>query len=176
MSEFVVCSHFDPGREAHYAVQLTGDLQAHGHEWDITQVRTPTNKAWEIMRAMDRHPGSTIVYLDVDARVVATLDELPTLVRGDIGLVFRMFRNRRAPRLTPPRFAARTGLVVAQQTPGARRFLATWDRLLRLRFGIDWNPAGIAMWQATDVSFSMLPVRFAATRADSLLFANVTFY
>jgi len=174
VSEFVACSYYD-AKETHLAVRLSQDLQNHHHEWNIIRVQTATTKPFEILLALDRNPRQMIIYMDIDARIQATLDELPVLVRADIGLVFHTVFNRRAPRPTPPRFVARTGTIVARQTPGARRFLATWDRLLRLRFGIDWNPAGIAMWQATDVSFTMLPVRFAATRADGLLFANVWF-
>jgi len=178
VSDIIVCAVYEP-RETHLAVRLSRDLENHRHEMSIIQVPTmeTTTKPGQILDALHRHPDQMVVMLDIDARVVATLNELPLLVRGDIGMVMRAHFQRRGWRPLPPRFAVRTGLIAARQTPGARRFLATWDRLIRLRFGeIDRSPASLAVWESEDVSFSPLPARFAATRLDGLLFATVEFY
>jgi len=170
-----VCATYT-AQETHHAVRLSEDIHRYGHEMDLVRVQRPTTKPWEILLAMDRNPGQMICMLDIDARIEATLDELSLLVTGDIAMYFKVIFNHRGRRPVAPVFSPRTSCVVAQDTPGARRFLGVWDRYERLRYGqIVWSPASLAMSQSVGVTFSMLPVRFAANRSDGLLFANVRY-
>jgi hypothetical protein len=96
-------------------------------------------KAQQVQLAMERQPDQVLVFLDVDCRVLAPLDELAD-IGGDVAFYVRS-KFRRSGGM---RFDVRSGTLVLQPTLAAARFVDEWVKLSDLGEGQTWVPAGAA--------------------------------
>ena len=78
-------------------------------------------KPSQVLAAMDRHPGKTIVFMDVDFTATGDLSWL-TKAPGDIGL--KMGAKRR--RSGSTRLTVGSQVIVIKPTQAARDFVAQW--------------------------------------------------
>jgi hypothetical protein len=73
---------------------------------------------------MDRHPGKTLLLMDVDYTAVADISWIAE-APGDVAL--QLVARRRSNGST--RLIASAQVIVVRPTPGARRFVEAWLRL-----------------------------------------------
>lgn len=128
---YIVCGWYTPDY-ADYARGLIDSLDVLCEPHDIVAV-DPGEGGWEaqtmrkprqIMQAMRRHPDKTIIFLDVDCRVVESVSPL-SKVSGDIAVhLMAGARSRGYGRLF-----GRTTTLVLNPTGATRAFVATWCAL-----------------------------------------------
>ena len=95
--------------------------------WEVnTRLKAP-----QVLAAMDRHPGKTVIFIDVDCEVRGDLSELARTTKGDIGIHFHIKLRSKGARLRP-----RCGTLVVRPTPAARRFVEAWiEHCIKARIG-----------------------------------------
>jgi hypothetical protein len=110
-------------------------------------------KAQQVQLAMERHPDQVLVFLDVDCRVLALLDELVN-IGGDVAFYVRSkFRCSGG-----MRFGVRSGTRVLQPTLAAARFVDEWVKLSeQAPWGeVDQTALGVAIGRSPGVPFEPL--------------------
>jgi hypothetical protein len=120
-------------------------------------------KPTQVLFALQRHAGKTVIFIDVDARVLAPLNELAE-IRGDVGFHIRT-RYRRHGGM---RFRVRSGTLVFQPTDAAMGFATHWAETAREApwGGVDQEALTVALGRMPGVSFTVLDNRFCAVEAD----------
>lgn len=126
---WIVCGWYTPDYE-HWFRKLELSLIEHGAPYDFQAVpkiaggweRNTCRKAGFVLDALDRHPGKTVIFLDVDCVVTGSLGPLADLP-CDIALNFAVLRKKRRINLVPL-----TGHIVINQTPKARALMEAWAR------------------------------------------------
>jgi hypothetical protein len=128
MSNYIVCGWYTPDY-AHWLPALYTSLECVRAPHDFVEVpkdarsweRNTLRKAHEVKLAMERHPGKTIIFLDVDCRVVSQLGFLED-IPGDVGLNMkcRMRAN------SFPKVWWRSNIMVVKPTYFARQFINNW--------------------------------------------------
>ncbi len=133
--EFVVCGWFtDDAIYRPLAEQLAASLEVFGTPYYFAATQKSSGgweantmaKAAQVVAALDRHPGKTIVFTDVDMTArgdVSPIAQTP----GDICLKVGARRRRNG----SSRLTVSSQIIVAKQTPAARTFIETWARLGR---------------------------------------------
>ena len=154
------------------AEQLAVSLDNVGAPYDL--VATPTlSGGWEantmakpaqVLAAMDRHPGKTIIFLDVDCRVVGDLAPLVNSVTSDIAIRFRAKARANRMWMTP-----RSSTMVFRPTAAARRFVDAWhDAGKEADLGtIDQTTFVTTLCRSPGVSFSPLGPEWGAMADDN---------
>jgi len=120
-------------------------------------------KAKQVLAAMDRHPDKTVVFLDVDCRVVRDLTPLISEISSDIAIRFRSKARRNRTWMTP-----RSSAIVIAPTDAARRFVTKWhDASQDAGYGtIDQSTFVTTLCNSPNVSFSPLDARWGAMNAE----------
>ena len=133
MNEFVVCGWYTPDYKV-WADRLLSNLTALGLPHDFVVVPKPIAE-WEsitllkpqqVLAAMDRNPGKTIIFLDVDCEVLSAsaMVSLSEII-GDVGFYLRTkFRRSGALKWSP-----RSGTMVFKPSLNARKFVEMWRDL-----------------------------------------------
>lgn len=171
MNEYVVCGWYTPDY-AHWADRLKGSLERFSQPYDLVQVEKPARECWEqttlrkareVLLAMQRNPGKTIVMLDVDCVVAGDLRPLSNL-RGDLAFYFHPRRRRSGHAKT----SVRSGTLVVKPTAEATRFVERWASLSeRSRFGdVDQDTLLLAL-ETAGVLFEQLDVKWCCTKSDN---------
>lgn len=156
---------------------LIANLDGHGLEHDFVRVERPDGgwerrtmiKADQVLRAMDRHPGQTLVLLDVDCTVTDKAQALALAdLRGDVAFYLCTKFGRRG----KVRFSCRTGTMVFKPTPAARRFVETWRKWSEIAppYAVDQDSLIVSLGKTPGCVFEPLDVRYCATRNDRLVY------
>jgi len=128
--DYIVCGWYTPDYK-HWFDKLELSLIEHNAPYDFLAVpkieggweRNTCRKAGFALQFMDRHPGKTIILLDVDCVVTGNLSKLTDLP-CDIALDFHIQRKRRRINLVPA-----TGHVILQPTRKTRELMEAWARI-----------------------------------------------
>ncbi|PPD07169.1 MAG: hypothetical protein CTY28_10325 [Hyphomicrobium sp.] len=167
---YIVCGWYTSDYR-HWLDTLIPSLEAHGAPHDFVEVakaaggweRNTMRKPAQIAAAFDRHPETTVIFIDVDCTVLSPLDELAG-ISGDIGVYIRTrFRSNGEPKLGP-----RSGTMVFQPTIGARRFVEAWIAEGRnaANYGVDQDSLAVALGRVPGLSVTTLGVEWCAVPAD----------
>lgn len=162
----IVCGWYTPDYEG-WAGGLKSNLRMLGESFDIVEApklpggweRNAIRKPAQVMDAMERNPGATIVFLDVDCEVNDRLDRLAS-IRGDFAAHMR-FRRR---------FKVRSGTMVFSPTPRARALVETWcDLSSRAPLGtMDQETLAQALFCIPGLAVENLPVTYCAVPSDGV--------
>jgi len=127
---YIACGYYTPGYRPWWG-SLRESLDKHSQPHDYVEIAaanrweaTTLAKPGQILAAMDRHPGKTIIWTDVDCTVHGDLSPLVS-IPGDIGL--RYYVKRRRGRAAYIRAAA--GTIVVKPSVRARGFIYRWHSL-----------------------------------------------
>jgi hypothetical protein len=171
--ELIVAGWFTPDYRP-WAAKLVASCEAVGVPHDVVEVhklagsweRNTCRKPAQILAALDRHPGRTIVFVDADAVVLGDLAPLAR-IRGDIGI--RMTAKHKAGRGV--RVKVLSGTIVVQPTPAARAFIEAWKRQCEAAAvgDNDQMAFGMALGAVTGIAIEPLAVRYCAVAGDRLL-------
>jgi len=173
MTDYAICGWYTPDY-AHWKDRLVANLEGLGLEGDFVEVERPAAgwekitmlKAAQVLAAMDRHPGKTVIFLDVDCLVV-NKDKLLELanIEGDVGFYLRTKFRRNG----GIRWATRSGTLVIRPTQAARQFIEAWRRLSDAApgYSVDQDSLAVAMGKSP-VSMTFLDVRYCAVPSDNL--------
>lgn len=160
---FVVCGWYMPDY-AHRARDLTASLDAVGSPHDFVEAerveggwaKNVSVKPLHILAAMERHPGKTVVFSDVDCVARHSMQPFADL-NCDIAVHMRskMLRNGW------PRWMTRTTVVVVAPTPAARQCIEAWEKLASVGFN-DQRTFPVAIARTSGVSVVNLPLSYCA--------------
>jgi hypothetical protein len=133
---YVVAGWFTPDYR-HYLAGLIADLTLGGHPYFFEALeKNPSGwaantrmKAAAILRAMDRHPGVKLIWLDVDCRVIGDISPL-LAIESDFAAHFKS----RQMKLANYRYAGEyravvhpwSGTMVVSPTSRARKLIEAW--------------------------------------------------
>jgi len=171
MSRVIVCGWHTPDY-AHWLQPLAADLDGLGIDRDFVAVPKPEGWSWERVTrlkaeqarlAMLRQPDRTVVFVDVDCRVLRPLDGLAD-IRGDVA-VHMTARFRRHGGF---KFRVRSGTIVLQPTASARLFVQTWAHCCQSApwAEVDQGALAVAMGHTSGVAFENLDIRYCAIPSD----------
>ena len=169
---YVVCGWYTPDY-AGWARRLEKNLNEIGHTHDFVEV-AKAHGGWEantmmkplqIAAAMDRHPGETIVFLDVDCEVLKPLHDLAA-IKGDVGVHMRA----KAVKGGIARLSARSGTMVFKPTPAAYALVNKWASLCRAapKGSVDQRTLPMAIAMTFGLSLDNLDVKFCAVANDKV--------
>lgn len=168
MGDWIACGWYTPDYR-HWFEKLERSLVEHGAPYDFRAVpkieggweRNTCRKAGFVLDAMARHPGRTVIFLDVDCVVIGDLGALAALP-CDIALNFAVLRKKRRINLVPL-----TGHMVIKPTPKARDLMEAWARMSDgSEFGLqDQETLTLAIGEVGGVD----GVRIARTEATGLV-------
>lgn len=169
----IICGWYTPDY-AHWARKLQSNLNSLGVSHDLVEV-AKRKGGWEantlakpihIRDAMERHPGKTIIFLDVDCEVIGTQDDLAQIanISGDVGL----YARTRIRRNGTPLFAPRSGTLVLRPTERTRTFLDVWiDISARApRFTVDQTSLTVALGRVPGITITALGVEACSVPND----------
>lgn len=128
---YIVCGWYTPDYQM-WADKLRSNLDDLGEAHDIVAVESmdggweanTMRKPMQLSEAMRRHPGTTIIFLDVDCVVHRGLGTLAN-IHGDVGM--HMISGRRVSGYG--RLFARSGTIVVRPGERASLFVSQWTRL-----------------------------------------------
>jgi len=170
---YIVCGWYTPDY-AHWVPPLLASLDAVRAPHDFTQVdqmaggweRNTLRKPRMLAEAMGRHPGTTVILMDVDALVKRPLDELAGITT-DVGVHLR----GKLSKLGNLRFGSRSGTMVVRPTAKAQAFVALWAQLSEAApWGtVDQRTLTVAIARTAGLTVTNLSVRFCATEADKVV-------
>ncbi len=124
-------------------------------------------KADQVLKAMERHPGQTLVLLDVDCAVISEARALALAdLRGDVAFYLCTKFGHRG----KVRFSCRTGTMVFKPTPAARRFVETWRKWSEIAppYAVDQDSLIVSLGKTPGCVFEPLDVRYCATKNDRI--------
>ena len=129
--------------------------------WEANTMAKPAH----VLSAMDRHPGKTIVFLDVDCRIVGDLAPLVRGINSDLAIRFRSKARRNRTWMTP-----RSSTIVIRPTDAARQFVIAWrDASKNAGYGtIDQTTFITTLCRTPGVSFSSLALKWGAMADDNV--------
>jgi hypothetical protein len=173
MGTYVVCGWYTPDYE-HYAGELRRNLDRLGEPHDVVRVdkvdggweRNTLEKPIQLKRALARHPGKTLIMIDVDCSVCEPLNELANKTQGDIAVYMMAARSQRA----TVRIQMRSGTIVVRPTIRAEAFVENWVRISSAapRGTIDQHTLPQAIAETSGLSVEQLDVRYCATEGDDV--------
>jgi hypothetical protein len=167
---YIVCGWYTSDYR-HWLDTLIPSLEAHDAPHDFVHVPkvdggwevNTMQKAVQVQEAMNRHPGKTIIFLDVDCQVLAPLDDLAA-ISGDVGVYLRTrFRSTGA-----AKSGWRSGTMVFKPNALARLFVHAWIEETRnaKRYAVDQDSLAVAVGRVPNLSVTMLGVEWCAVPAD----------
>jgi len=173
IGDWLVCGWFT--EDAVYrplAEQLAASLYQVGAPYELVSA-PKLSGGWEantmakpgqVLAAMDRHPGKTIIFLDVDCRVVRDLAPLVASVTSDIAIRFRAKARANRMWMTP-----RSSTMIFRPTTAARRFVDEWHGAGKnAEHGtIDQTTFVTTLCRSPSVSFSTLGLEWGAMADDN---------
>jgi hypothetical protein len=174
VQDYIVCGWYTPDYKI-WATRLFRNLKAHGLAFDFVEVE-PLRGSWEkktrakaeqVLNAMDRHPGKTIFFLDVDCEVV---DPGRLLVLKDMSADVGFYLHTRFRKSGGIKWEVRSGTLVIQPTREARNFVETWrDKSYDApAYCNDQDTLMVAMGKCPDCAFRLLDVRYCAIVFDNI--------
>jgi hypothetical protein len=157
------------------AEKLANNLDFHGapyrlfarekaeHGWD------PRQKPSVVMHAMQRHPGKTLVLMDVDCIVAGNIEPVMN-IEGDVGLsVKARQKHRKRGGQQPIVLMISSRVVVFRPTPKAWEFVVEWERLCQETRAIDDETAlGWAYIRKPLVATQQLDQRYVGLEIGAL--------
>jgi hypothetical protein len=167
---YIVCGWYTNDYR-HWLDTLIPSLEAYGATHDFVEVSkveggweaNTCQKATQVQAAMTRHPDKTIIFLDVDCRVMAPLDELAA-ISGDVGVYLRTrFRSNGA-----AKNGWRSGTMVFKPNAFARLLVHAWMDETRnaKKFAVDQDSLAVAIGRVPGLSVTMLGVEWCAVPGD----------
>ncbi len=172
---WIVCGWYTPDYTP-WADALEANLTALGvpHEivraekrgggWEANTLAKPEH----VRDAITRHPGKTVIFLDVDCIVTGTAADLDRLqdIGGDIGLFIRT----RVRKNGSAKFVPRSGTLVLRPTPAAALFVDAWviEAERAPRYAVDQDALLVALGRVPHLSITTLPVAACATEGDKV--------
>jgi hypothetical protein len=170
---WIVCGWYTPDY-SHWLEPLRARLDSIGAPHDFVEVDkkgggwqlNTMSKPHHLREATRRHPGKTIIFLDVDCQVTGSLEALNELaeIGGDVGFYLRTRKRKNGdPKLNP-----RSGTLVVKPTARAQRFVDVWIEL-SAQFpvhAIDQDSLTVAMGRVPGLSITTLGVDQCALEAD----------
>ena len=172
--DFIVCGWFTPDYR-HWWNTLRKNLDEIGAPHDFVEVRksdggweaNTMRKPHEILAAMDRHPDTTIIFLDVDCTVPGGIEGLSELasIPGDVGIYLRTKWKPHG----SPWIGTRTGTMVFKPTAAARLFVERWCEasLTAPRHCTDQDSVRHAFGGVPGLSVTFLDQRYCALPKDN---------
>jgi hypothetical protein len=170
MSSYVVCGWYTPDY-AGWASDLKRSLLRHGQPFELVSVPSHAGESWEattmrkareVLKALDRHAGKTIIFIDVDCQVAGDLAPL-TELRGDVAFYVHPRRRRSG----HTKAHIRSGTIVLKPTPEARRFVERWAEISdRPEYGDVDQDALLLAINTPGVLFEQLDVKWCFTKSD----------
>ena len=172
-SSWLVCGWFTPDYE-HWARQLAVSLDTVGAPYHLRAV-DKSARSWEgetmrkpfmIKQALEQFPDRTIVFVDVDCRVLRPLHTVIENMRADVAAFVSAKRARRGK--DGALIKVRSGAMLFSPTQGAKNFVDAWIKSGGEcgPFDVDQTSLMIAMGRVVDSSFQFLPVECCATVGD----------
>lgn len=173
--DFIICGWFTPDYR-HWWDRLRKSLEAIGAPHDFVE-REKVDSGWEantmrkpheILAAMDRHPDTTIIFLDVDCTIAGTYADLVELaaIPGDVGFRVRTGQRRRAQK---PFCRVRSGTVVIRPTNRARAFIEAWRKAgaEMHRYSVDQDTMLLALGRVPGLTITCIDNRFCVAPRDA---------
>lgn len=160
--DWIACGWFTEDKTYRpLAEKLAESLDAFGTPYDFVAVDRQAGgweehtmlKARQFLDAIDRHPGKTVLLMDVD--FIAKGDIAPlAVIPGDIAM---RFTARRMPS-SFVKLGVNSMLMVAKPTEPARRFVETWvDFSKRTNYGdVDQVTLALALANVKNCNFNFL--------------------
>jgi hypothetical protein len=171
MTDYIACGWYTPDYR-HWWDALRSSLERFGIQHDFVEVPkaeggwefNTMRKAYEVKRAMDRHPDKTIVFLDVDCEVRGPLDELVDTT-ADVRLYVRV-KRRKSGEIKWGNI--RSGTMVFRPTAGARALVDSWVRESEAgHYGdVDQGSLALAFSKAVSTTYAPMPLAYIATVGD----------
>lgn len=169
---YVVCGWYTPDYKP-WAEKLMASLDAVGAPHDIVEVekisggweRQTMRKPAQVLKAIDRHPTKTILFMDVDCRAMRPLDRIAD-IRGDIAFHIRASHRGKG----PTRFFGRSSVMVFRPTERARAFVQKWIDLGRNAPPgmVDQHTLPVAVAQTPHLLIEQLPEEYCAHIFDKV--------
>jgi hypothetical protein len=169
--DYIVAGYYTPDYEG-WASRLRASLHVHGQPYNLMPVAKAAGgweantlrKAEQVAIAMACHPDKVIIWLDVDCTVHGDLSPLAELWGVDVSVYLRGRRRWTG----GYKLHARTGTIVFRPTPGARDFVAEWQRrCVAARFGdVDQTAFLLALGSSTSTSFQPLERKWCASTGE----------
>lgn len=173
--DFIICGWFTPDYR-HWWDRLRKSLEAIGAPHDFVE-REKVDSGWEantmrkpheILAAMDRHPDTTIIFLDVDCTVVGTYADLGELadIPGDVSFRIHSRTGKRGGTV----FRVKSGTLVIRPTTRARAFIEAWCKASANAppFTIDQDTMVLAMGAIPGLSITCLDNRYCTQWRDTV--------
>lgn len=172
MTDIIVCGCCTADA-THQAVSLKRRLDRLCVPHDLVEVHTHNGlecdtpcKPLQIRDAMDRHPGKTILFIDVACRIVGTRDDLVRAadIAGDIALHARL----RVCSSGTPVLTLHAETLVLRPTAKAHVFIGEWIGTWKrgARSGSDHDMLTVALAGVPELSVTLLGAEFCATQQD----------
>lgn len=171
---WIVCGWYTPDYACWWE-RLRTDLDRLGLAHDFRALlkldggweRNTRRKPLEVLDALDRHRGRTVLFLDVDCRITGERADLDALagIAGDVGLYLRTrWRSTGAPWSGP-----RSGTLVLRSTPRALALASAWvaETARAPAASVDQDSLAVALGRVPGLSLTTLDVRFCAVPADN---------
>jgi len=165
VNDWIACGWYTPDYD-HWFKRLEQSLIEHKAPYDFRAVsklnggweRNTCRKAGFVIDALDRNPGKTVIFLDVDCVVTGDLGSLASLP-CDVGLNFAVLRKKNRVNLVPL-----TGHLVVKPTLKARALVGAWRRVSdSSEFGLqDQETLTLAMGEVDGVEGARI-LRISAT-------------
>jgi hypothetical protein len=167
LDDWIVIGWYTPDYRP-YAVSLASQLDAYQTPYHFFGIAKPEGHSWEeltrmkpevVLRAMDRHPGKTLVLFDIDVTVLKPIAEMRH-IRGDVSF-YMSVRNPRGNRI---KFSCSSRAMVVRPTPECRYFMQAWrDRCATIRrYAFDETVLMLILARSSYISFSPLPEIYSA--------------
>lgn len=169
MNNMIVCGWYTPDYFK-WLAPLTRDLDRRNLEYDFVEAeklsggweRNCREKPKQIKEALLRNPHKTILFLDVDCRIIGTCQEILTLgnIPGDLGVYIRPIFNRQGRAKLRPR----SGTLVLKPSDKAMALVEAWiAAAANARPGqVDEDSLIVALGHVPYLSVTVLPVELCA--------------
>jgi hypothetical protein len=173
MTEIVVCGFFKADG-VDRALPLRRRLDGLRTRYDFVAIDIcgspdayALSKPLQVGAAMDRHPGKTILFIDLACRIVGTRDDLLRAadIPGDIAFHVRTrLCSQGKPVLTP-----HAETLVLRPTARAHVFVRTWIETWERAAGIgsECDVLAIALARVPELAVTFLGAEFCATQQDA---------
>lgn len=174
-NEFVACGWFTPDY-SHWAAPLKTQLEERGIHHDFVSADKQQGgwelntlaKASHVLAAMDRHPGKTILFLDVDCQIIGTRTDIDKIVNisGDTAFFARIKLRHTG----KPVFSPRSGTMVFRPTANARNLVEEWVATSRTasRYAVDQDSLVAAVGRVPNLSITLLGIEACAAVNDEV--------
>ena len=174
-AEYLVAGWFTPDYR-HHLVGLTADLDRDGHPYFFEEVlKEPAGwaantrqKSRAILRAIDRHPGVRLIWLDVDCRILGDIAPLAA-ISTDFAVHTKSQSMKQRKNRDVGRYRAIihpwTGTMVISPTSRARKLIEVWQdiELYAMPLDTDETALGFALSRVPELSLTILGHRWCSS-------------